>query len=70
MVPGDLDDRPSLERALDGAWGVFAVQNTWEAGVAREEEQGKRLAEVTRRIGVQHYVYTAVASAHRHPTLR
>ena len=65
VVPGDLDDRPSLERALDGAWGVFAVQNTWEAGVAREEEQGKRLAEVARGKGVQHYVYTSVGSAHR-----
>jgi uncharacterized protein YbjT (DUF2867 family) len=65
VVAGDLDDAASLERALKGAWGVFAVQNTWEAGVEREEEQGKRIAEVARRAGVQHYVYTSVASAHR-----
>jgi uncharacterized protein YbjT (DUF2867 family) len=64
VVKGDLDDAASLERALAGAWGVFAVQNTWEAGVEREEEQGKRLAEVARRVGVQHYVYTSVGSAH------
>lgn len=66
VVKGDLDDAASLERALAGAWGVFAVQNTWEAGVEREEEQGKRLAEVARRVGVQHYVYTSVGSAHLH----
>lgn len=64
VVQGDLDDAASLERALAGAWGVFAVQNTWEAGVEREEEQGKRLAELARRAGVQHYVYTSVGSAH------
>ena len=65
VVAGDLDDAASLERALAGAWGVFAVQNTWEAGVEREEEQGKRLAEVARDKGVQHFVYTSVGSAHR-----
>ncbi len=65
VVKGDLDDAASLERALDGAWGTFAVQNTWEAGVEREEEQGKRFAEVARKKGVQHFVYTSVASAHR-----
>ena len=65
IVKGDLDDAESLTRALDGAWGVFAVQNTWEAGVEREEEQGKRLAQLAKDAGVQHYVYTSVGSAHR-----
>ena len=65
VVQGDLDDAPSLERALAGCWGVFAVQNTWEAGVEGEEAQGKRIAEIARRQGVQHYVYTSVGSANR-----
>ncbi len=65
VVAGDLDDAASLERALVGAWGVFAVQNTWEAGVEREEEQGKRLARVAKDAGVQHYVYASVGSADR-----
>ena len=65
IVKGDLDDEASLERALEGVWGTFAVQNTWEAGVEKEEVQGKRFAEVARRVGIQHYVYTSVASAHR-----
>jgi uncharacterized protein YbjT (DUF2867 family) len=65
VVRGDLDDAASLEKALAGVWGVFAVQNTWEAGVEREEHQGKRLAELARGAGVQHYVYTSVGSAHR-----
>jgi uncharacterized protein YbjT (DUF2867 family) len=66
LVQGDLNDPASLKKALSGAWGVFAVQNTWEAGVAGEEEQGKRIAQLAREAGVQHYVYTSVGSAHRH----
>ena len=63
VVFGDLDDAASLERPLQGAWGAFSVQNTWEAGVEREEEQGKRFAELARKAGVHHLVYASVASA-------
>jgi uncharacterized protein YbjT (DUF2867 family) len=65
IIQADMDDPGSLEGALAGTWGVFAVQNTWEAGVEREEQQGKRLAEIARRQDVQHYVYSSVGSAHR-----
>lgn len=65
IVYGDLNDAASLDSALKGAWGTFAVQNTWEAGVEAEEEQGKRFAEAAKKAGVQHYVYTSVASAHK-----
>lgn len=65
VVKGDLDDEASLKAALKGAWGVFAVQNTWEAGVEKEEEQGHRIAKLAREAGVQHFVYTSVGSAER-----
>src|SRR5260370_5016056 len=65
VVKGDLDDEATLRRALAGAWGVFGVQNTLEAGVEREEEQGKRLATLARKAGVEHYVYTSVGSAQK-----
>lgn len=64
LVQGDLNDDASLAKALSGTWGVFAVQNTWEAGVEKEEEQGKRLATVAKKSGVEHFVYTSVGSAH------
>ena len=60
LVKGDLDDEASLRRALAGAWGVFGVQNAGEAGVEREEAQGKRLATLAREAGVEHYVCTSV----------
>jgi uncharacterized protein YbjT (DUF2867 family) len=65
IVTADLDKPATLESALKGVWGVFAVQNTWEAGVVREEEQGKRFAEIAKNTGVQHFVYSSVGSAHR-----
>jgi len=65
IIRGDLDDAASLPQAVKGAWGVFSVQNTWEAGVAREEEQGKRLAKIAKDGGVRHFVYSSVASAQR-----
>jgi uncharacterized protein YbjT (DUF2867 family) len=63
IVKGDLDDEATLRPALAGAWGVFGVQNAGEAGVEREEAQGKRLATLARKAGVEHYVYTSVGSA-------
>jgi uncharacterized protein YbjT (DUF2867 family) len=65
IIKGDLDDEATLRRALAGAWGVFGVQNAQEAGVEREEAQGKRLATLAREAGVEHYVYTSVGSAHK-----
>jgi uncharacterized protein YbjT (DUF2867 family) len=65
VVQADLDDETSLARALDGAWGAVAVQNTWEAGVEKEEEQGHRFARLAKEAGVQHFVYQSVGSAHR-----
>jgi uncharacterized protein YbjT (DUF2867 family) len=65
IVKGDLDDEAALRRALTGAWGVYGVQNAGEAGVEREEAQGKRLATLAREIGIEHYVYTSVGSANK-----
>src|SRR5579862_5393800 len=65
IVKGDLDDDSTLRRALAGTWGVFSVQNSLEAGVEREEAQGKRLATLAREAGVEHFVYTSVGSAQK-----
>src|SRR5438552_15477000 len=49
IIKGDLDDEATLRRALAGVGGVFGVQNAGEAGVEREEVQGKRLATLADR---------------------
>jgi uncharacterized protein YbjT (DUF2867 family) len=65
IVQVELDDEASIRRALQGAWGAYAVQNTWTAGVEGEEAQGHRFARIAKEAGVQHYVYASVASADR-----
>ena len=65
VVRGDLDDRLSVERALEGAYGVFAVQNFWEAGYEREVSQGITLADAAKAQGVEHFVFSSVGSSYR-----
>ena len=65
VVQGDLDNRSSLEGALEGAYGVFSVQNFYEGGYEGEVRQGTTLADVAKESGVQHVVYSSVGSAHR-----
>lgn len=69
VVRGDMDDRASLDRVLEGAYGVFSVQNFWETGYDREIEQGVRLVDAAGDHGVEHIVYSSVGSAHRNTGL-
>ena len=65
VVNGDLEDRSSIERVLEGVHGVFSVQQFMEVGVEGEVRQGVQLADAAKEAGVEHYVYTSVGSAHR-----
>ncbi len=65
VVRGDLDDRSSVDQALEGAYGVFSVQNFWETGYDREVRQGVMLADAAQAAGVAHFVYSSVGSAYR-----
>ena len=58
VVKADTDDPLSLERALDGVHGVFSVQNHHVSGYDGEVRQGKHVAEVAKRVGVAHVVYS------------
>ncbi|MBD3241998.1 MAG: NAD(P)H-binding protein [Chitinivibrionales bacterium] len=66
IVHGDLDKPESVRDALEGTYGVFSVQNTWEHGVDKEIEQGTRLAELASETGIEHFVYSSVGSAEDH----
>lgn len=65
LVIGDLDDPASLEPALEDAYGVFSVQNFFQAGYEGEIRQGTTLADAAKAAGVSHFVYSSVGSAHR-----
>jgi uncharacterized protein YbjT (DUF2867 family) len=63
VVKGDMDDRSSLIRALEGVYGVHSVQNPHQAGIESEVRQGTNLADSAVRSSVSHFVYSSVASA-------
>jgi uncharacterized protein YbjT (DUF2867 family) len=65
VMQGDLTDMPSVERALDGIWGVFAVFTGMEKGIKWEEDTASRFINSAKKAGVQHFVYSSVASADR-----
>jgi uncharacterized protein YbjT (DUF2867 family) len=64
LVIGDLNDRTSLERALQGAYGVFSLQ-IFQDGLETEIRQGKAVADAASSAGIQHFVYSSVGSAER-----
>ena len=65
LVQGDLDDPGSLERAARGVYGIYSVQDFWTVGARREVQQGKNLADVAKKAGVEHFVYSSVGGAER-----
>jgi uncharacterized protein YbjT (DUF2867 family) len=65
VVQGDMEVRSSIEQALEGAYGVFSVQNFWETGYDSEVQQGKTVADAAKAAGVKHFVFSSVGSAHR-----
>ncbi len=64
VIEGSLDDPASLERAFDGVYGLFSVQSM-EQGLEVEEKQGKLLADLAKKYGVLHTVYSSVGGADR-----
>ncbi|BGP33253.1 hypothetical protein JCM10296v2_005047 [Rhodotorula toruloides] len=58
VVKADSSDKGSLERALEGAYGLFAAR----AIAQNEVEQGKTLIDVAKAEGIEHFVYSSLPS--------
>ncbi|XP_053813346.1 nmrA-like family domain-containing protein 1 isoform X1 [Vidua chalybeata] len=66
VVKADQDDEASLERALAGAYGAFIVTNFWEhCSKEKEIEQGQRLADLSKRQGLHHVVFSGLENVHQ-----
>jgi len=65
VVQGDFDDVASLERAADGVYSIYSVQDFWTVGARREVQQGKRVADVAKNADVAHFVYSSVGGVER-----
>jgi uncharacterized protein YbjT (DUF2867 family) len=62
VVGADMTDQEGLARALDGAYGVFSVQNPMISGTDGEIAQGRNVADAARRTGVRHVVYASAGT--------
>jgi len=59
VVLADLDDRASVQRALDGAYGAFLVTNFWEnLSAERELAQAHTLAAAAAQAGIRHAIWS------------
>lgn len=63
IARADYEDKPSLLRALEDVYGVFAVQTPYESGVEAEVRQGVTLIDAAHSSEISHFIYSSVGSA-------
>jgi uncharacterized protein YbjT (DUF2867 family) len=63
LVEGDMTDADRMRELCADVDAVFCVTTFFEAGTDAEIEQGTTLAEAAAAAGVEHFVYSSVASA-------
>lgn len=71
LAVGDLFDRASIDRAMNGIQGVFSVQTSSPAGTVSDEQeviQGKTIADSALAAGVSHVVYSSSGASGKGPT--
>lgn len=61
VVKGDLDDKESLMKAMEGCYGVFGVTNFWEH-FEKEKEQGVNLINAVKESNIQHFILSTLPS--------
>jgi uncharacterized protein YbjT (DUF2867 family) len=50
---------------MSRAYGAFSILNFMDAGVEKEEERGKRVADAAKEAALQHFIYSSVGGAER-----
>jgi uncharacterized protein YbjT (DUF2867 family) len=61
VVAADLDDRASVERAMQGAHGAYGVTNFWEHfSPEKELAQARNLAEAAKAAGIRHFIWSTL----------
>jgi uncharacterized protein YbjT (DUF2867 family) len=57
IVSADIDDKESMKKALQGAYGAFFVTFYWaHFSPEREYEEGRQMAEAAKDAGLQHVI--------------
>jgi uncharacterized protein YbjT (DUF2867 family) len=64
LTLADFNDRASLDRAVQGVYGVFSIQDFRE-GAAVEVQYGNAIVDAAKAANVQHFIYSSVGGAER-----
>jgi uncharacterized protein YbjT (DUF2867 family) len=79
VVEGDVDDRESMRRAFEGAYGAFCVTFFWaHFSVDKEKAEAQMMAELAKQAGLKHVIWSTLEdtrkwvplSDNRMPTLQ
>lgn len=66
MVKADLSDAASIEAAVNGAYGVFAMTDYWALlDMEKEVHQGKTIVDACKRSKVEHLVWSTLPRVSR-----
>jgi uncharacterized protein YbjT (DUF2867 family) len=65
LVKGNLNDPGSIQKHLEGVYGIFSVQHFTE-GVDKEISQGISLANLGREMGISHFLFSSALGADLH----
>lgn len=61
IVEADLDNKESLKKAFEGAYGAFCVTFFWEHfSPEKEMNQAKNMAEAAKEAGVKHVIWSTL----------
>jgi len=65
-VGADLDDRDSVQRAFDGAYGAFCLTNFWEHFTPQKEiDQAANMAAAAKAAGLRHVIWSTLEDTRR-----
>lgn len=59
LVRADLNNKASIVKALQGAYGVVGITDYWTAN-GTEEIHGKNLVDAAKDAGIQHFVWSTL----------
>jgi uncharacterized protein YbjT (DUF2867 family) len=61
VVEADVDDKASLKKAFEGAYGAFCITFFWEhMSPEKEKEHARNLAEASKEAGVKHVIWSTL----------
>jgi len=67
VVEADVDNKESLVKAFEGAYGAFCVTFFWEHfSPEKEKQHAKNMAEAAKEAGVQHVIWSTLEDTRKH----